>query len=355
MDYPPVPEESKGRIDAVGKLLASDTEYIGGIEYARQLVSQWRGAHLFPLRAIADDLNHRLARLGIEAIVSLRLKRLFRIRDKLRQFDEMRLTRMQDVGALRAVVSGVADVRRLEQDYIFNPSTPCSDIVRVDDYIASPKPSGYRSLHIVFRYHDKVPSRYDGMRIELQVRTSSQHLWASAVEVTGLWTGSQLKYDEGDPAWGEFFQFAAEAIARREGCDRSAKFSGDDDSVILDKLRNAERSVGAIDRLRSPLCTVSDAHVNVDTDHARGKEIVLLELSMEPLDLRSTIYKEEEYTQALQAYADAEQRQTLAEDNTSVVLVNVNSVISLRDAYPTFFLDTSRYADLIDNIMNTDW
>ena len=351
MEYPAVPAESKKQIDAAGELLASDTAYIGGVEHARQLVAKWRACHLLPLRAIADDLRERLERLGIESFVAMRLKRLFRIRDKLRQFPEMKATRMQDIGALRAVLPSLADVRRLVDDFERNPPDICESVSH-KFYIDSPKDNGYRSQHIVFKYKGSDPSQYDGIRIELQIRTQLQHLWASAVEVTGLRTGSQLKYDEGDPAWAGFFCLTAELIARNEGCPSQTALADIATASLCTELVAAEESLGAIEILRSPSHPITLTAVEVDEAAVTGKETVLLNLDLGIPDLNAAFYSVEEQKQAMIDYADAEQRQIFEDDNTSVVLVSINSVRMLHDAYPTFFLDTSKFAAVVETLFS---
>src|SRR5438477_1736279 len=195
MTFPAVPSASKNQIRAAGETLASDSDYIGGAEHARKLLSEWRACHLLPLHAFANDLQQRLARLQIEAVVALRLKRLFRIVNKLKQITTMNATTMQDIAGLRVIAPSVSDVNRIVQDYQVSPADIAAS-TEIVDYIEHPKETVYRSVHIVFRFKGSHASPYDGLRVELQVRTELQHLWASAVEVTGMWHGQQIKYDE---------------------------------------------------------------------------------------------------------------------------------------------------------------
>lgn len=54
--------------------------------------------------------------------------------------------------------------------------------VGMDDYISTPKESGYRSLHLKYKNKNKYRPDYDGLQIEIQLRTKLQHIWATAVE-----------------------------------------------------------------------------------------------------------------------------------------------------------------------------
>ena len=52
-------------------------------------------------------------------------------------------------------------------------------IVLVKDYIKNPKPSGYRSLHIIAKYNAETLDGQMGVYMEFQIRTLAMHLWAS--------------------------------------------------------------------------------------------------------------------------------------------------------------------------------
>lgn len=79
---------------------------------------------------------------------------------------------LNDIAGLRAVLGGVGDVYRFA-DALLLPGT--AELISARDYIASPKPSGYRSLHLILRLRA-------GERLvpaEIQLRTAPMDLWAS--------------------------------------------------------------------------------------------------------------------------------------------------------------------------------
>jgi putative GTP pyrophosphokinase len=107
------------------------------------------------------------------------MKRAPSIVSKLQRFDGMNLARMQDIGGLRAVLGSVSRVRKLEAMY------RNSKFRHVLVYIAHPKSDGYRGIHLIYRYSNSLAPAYDGLSLELQVRTRLQHAWATAVETMG--------------------------------------------------------------------------------------------------------------------------------------------------------------------------
>jgi ppGpp synthetase/RelA/SpoT-type nucleotidyltranferase len=123
---------------------------------------------------------------GAEVVVAERLKRQPRLVGKLIRFPEMKLTRMQDVAGCRAILPNLVTVnevrRRIERQK--------SEIIKINDYNATPRSSGYRALHIVVRR--------DGALVEVQLRTIGQQRWAMLVEDLDAAYRFQLK-DEAGP------------------------------------------------------------------------------------------------------------------------------------------------------------
>jgi putative GTP pyrophosphokinase len=90
-------------------------------------------------------------------------------------FDEIR-SRVTDIAGVRVVCSFVSDVYR-----VFHLLTEQQDIrkVEVRDYVRTPKPNGYRSLHALV----EVPVFLSGgpvpVVVEVQFRTIAMDFWAS--------------------------------------------------------------------------------------------------------------------------------------------------------------------------------
>lgn len=105
-------------------------------------------------------LGQKLAEAGIPHDITGRFKHLYSIWQKMQRKDR-RFDEIQDVFALRVLVDSVADCYKVLGiiHSIWRPK-----ISRFKDYIAVPKPNGYRSLHTtVFGI--------DGKATEFQIRT----------------------------------------------------------------------------------------------------------------------------------------------------------------------------------------
>ena len=89
--------------------------------------------------------------------------------------DEL-IENMHDIAGLRVICSFVEDVYQLvdcleRQDDI--------KILRRRDYIANPKPNGYRSLHLIVMIPVFLPEGAVDMKVEIQLRTIAMESWAS--------------------------------------------------------------------------------------------------------------------------------------------------------------------------------
>jgi len=74
--------------------------------------------------------------------------------------------------------------------------------------VARPKPDGYRAKHLVVRK--------DGVLIEVQLRTATQHAWAELVEQLDRDHGLQLKARRADSRVTATLQRASETFAQLE-------------------------------------------------------------------------------------------------------------------------------------------
>ena len=90
-------------------------------------------------------------------------------------FDAIRAN-ITDIAGIRVTCSFTSDVYRL-----FTMLTSQSDItvLQVKDYIANPKPNGYRSLHALVEVQVFLSDSVERVIVELQFRTIAMDFWAS--------------------------------------------------------------------------------------------------------------------------------------------------------------------------------
>jgi GTP pyrophosphokinase len=110
-------------------------------------------------------LREEIARLGIPAEVSGRVKHLYSIYRKVERAGSHDISDLYDIVAFRIIVKSVADCYVVlgHVHQLWKPKDG-----RIKDFIASPKPNGYQSLHTtVFCLDDRMA--------EIQIRTREMH------------------------------------------------------------------------------------------------------------------------------------------------------------------------------------
>jgi GTP pyrophosphokinase len=134
------------------------------------------------LEAVKAELQAELAKAGIEAEVEARPKHIFSIWRKM-QRKQLTFEQVFDVRAVRVLVATVADCyAALGVVHGLWPYIPGE----FDDYIATPKENGYRSIHTAV-------TGPAGQALEVQIRTREMHAQAE------LGIGSHWRYKEGGP------------------------------------------------------------------------------------------------------------------------------------------------------------
>ena len=334
-----VPTYSKGAVDRAGRVIASEQATAEDTALALAVLNNWRASHSFPLNTFQVGLRRKARVVDRDALVAQRIKRLSSIEAKLRRFPRMNMSQMQDIGGCRAVVSSVARVRELERAH--RESAVKHKLLRVDDYLNSPQLSGYRGVHLIYRYFSDRSASYNGLQIEVQLRSQLQHAWATAVETVGTFLKQALKSSQGHAEWLRFFALMGSAIALRERTnsvpatptDRNA-LSGEirAAAAALDVERRLEAYGDALQTLEDP--SVLDAHYYI--------------LALDPVADTITIrgFAKAELEQATARYLDIE-RSLDSATGAEAVLVSVDSVAALKRAYPNYFLDTRAFLDVV--------
>ena len=217
-------------------------------------------------------------------IVAQRIKRLPSIRSKLERLPGMSLARMQDLGGCRAIVSDIDRVAELV-DYYRDKSRMKHRLVREDPYVWRPPKSGYRSVHLVYAYNGDTAT-YNGLQIELQLRSKLQHGWATAVETVETFTGQALKSSVGEQEWLRFFALMSSALAFREGTP-TVPGTPDDPKVLVRELRESADNLQVIGRLRGFGAALAHTEENFEP---KKNQTFLLQLDLREQILRVSTY-----------------------------------------------------------------
>lgn len=333
------PRFSRSTIDKAGACYANPESSQGERDKARLIINNWRSSHSYPLNTLQTNLRYAAGQVDPDPTVAQRIKRLPSIRHKLERFPGMQLSRMQDLGGCRAVVSNVARVEELLGFYRERTQMK-HKLVREDLYIWEPKDSGYRSVHLVYAYHSDKKDTYNGLKIEIQLRSQLQHAWATAVETVGTFSQQALKSSLGEAGWLRFFALMSSALALRENTPLVPGTPHDRDELVEELHRHAEQ-LQVIDRLSAYGATLQ--HVERQLKPGK-KHAFLLELNLNERVLRVDPY--EDAATAAREYSIAERRSE-GDPAIDVVLVSADSITALRRAYPNYLLDTSAFLDSV--------
>lgn len=339
------PLYSKKEVNRAGEALVqpfSPETFIPG-EYLRALdvINNFRSIHGHPLNTFQTTLRIKGRQIDQDVIVAQRVKRMSSIQSKLERYPTMTLSQMQDIGGCRAVVYDVEAVNALVESYL--SSDLKHKLHTNDDYISSPKPTGYRGRHLIYRYYsDKVPT-YNDLKIEMQFRSLYQHAWATAVEIVGTFTKQALKSSQGEDAWLRFFALMGSCIARIEGT-QSVPGTPENLDDLVDELKNAEHELNAV----SKLTAFSTAPDQIETSGAGKNHFFLMELDVQTNELKVKAYTASQLDQATADYLEVEKR-TKGNSAQDAVLVSVDSLAALRRAYPNYYLDTDMFVALVQD------
>ena len=344
MAFSPVPKESKTQINKAGKILADRNSDIQKHLWARELTSRWRACHAYPINTFQSTLRTKLRNYSPETIVAQRLKRMPTIIDKLMRYPTMELTAMQDIAGVRAVLPNVTEAKKLVEEY--RKSSFSHKLIGRKDYITNPRDEdGYRSIHLIYRYTNRITPDYNGLRLELQIRSRLQHTWATAVETMGTLLGQALKSRQGDQEWIDFFAITSSAFAYIENQPIIPRFKNLSKDETFHKVVVAEKKLKAMEMMSGITIAVQDT-----TTRQRKYYYHLLVLDSLQNSITIKAYNRDSINQAIDDYSEYEQRAAGGE-SIEPVLVSAGKIDQLKRAYPNFFLDIREFQKRVQNII----
>ena len=180
-------------------------------------------------------LNERLSIQGehnpIESIKS-RVKSLDSIVRKLEKLGlpitiESTEENLQDVAGVRVICSFIDDIYKIEECFLAQEDVT---LINRKDYIKNPKPSGYRSLHLIVKTPIYTENGKKDMFVEIQLRTIAMDFWASLEH--------KLRYKKNlDP------KTAEELAEELEACARVSAELDEKMLQIRDRISGDERGI----------------------------------------------------------------------------------------------------------------
>ncbi len=330
---------SRNQITKAGEILVTSKSQ-DEVDKATALINDWRASHMHPLNEMKNYLAKLLDQNDIKPVlISQRLKRMSSISYKLDLNPQMGLGGMQDIGGYRAVLNGTEDLMKLHSLLELDEKY---DLLKINDYVATPKVTGYRSIHYVYEF-SSVEKEFDGLRIELQIRTKLQHIWATAVETVGAATKTSLKSGQGADVWQDFFKITSSLFSIQEGLPVIEEYS----SCKIEKLKIECERISKKIRVIDILNGLGLSLKIIKTGKIKG-DYHLIFISLKEESVRIKGYPKKNFNQALEDYASIEK--SITESEGAVVLVNLDSYHSLQEAYPSYFLDTSEFIAAIEKI-----
>lgn len=330
------------QVREAGRILVADLRSPEDHELALAITNNWRSAHGYPLNALQMNLRRIARKFDEDPIVAQRIKRLSSITAKLQRLDWLTLDEMQDLGGCRAVMSSVETVQEVSS-YCREVSRWAHALLQEDDYLTRPKRSGYRGIHLIYAYAGDARSIYNGMKIEIQIRSGLQHAWATAVETVATFTAQSLKASLGDADWLRFFALMSAELAAREGCPLVPR-TPEDPAERRSELRALVKRLRVIQRLDAYGVALQVIERNIITK-SRARPWIVLELEPEEGAAVLTWSEFSNPVAATEAY-NAIERATEGSPKDAV-LVRVDSLDALRTAYPNYFADTAAFLEAV--------
>lgn len=334
-----IPKHKKGIVDRAGRVLANSLAPPDDLQDALEILNNWRSAHSFPLNTMQMGLRRIGRRIDPDILVAQRIKRLSSIEYKLRRFPTMNMSQMQDIGGCRGVVRNITAVKEIID--AFHVSEIKHKLARVDDYIGEPQKSGYRGIHLIYRYYSDHSKTYNGLQIEIQVRSQLQHAWATAVETVGTFLRQALKASQGHEEWLRFFALMGSAIAHRERSPIVPE-TPTSRAVLTQELRRAIKKLDIVRRLE----TYGGAMQTLEEGLGSNAHYFLLVLNPAEGTTQVRGYTRASLDTASEDYLRVE-RAIASNLGAEAVLVSVDTISSLRRAYPNYFLDTKAFLDAV--------
>lgn len=317
---------------------AKEEEFINALLILRK----YRENHAPCLKIVSNLLKEKLERLEVdkESIIASRTKRLESISMKLVRLSSTRLSQMEDIVGIRVTLSNIESLENFINDEVhceISNSNHIESKIRINDYIKIPKSDGYRGIHQIFRCKVKDKT----FRLELQIRTKIQHEWATIVEILGSLYRSSFKAGEGEEKYLRFLQLTSVLFSIEEKSPPIPSYAELTPADVCIRLNELEKELKIIEKLKS-VNSIKLLEKSFDAKY------YLIQLDLESRETRVLHYSDgkranEDYYRLEKTYKES--------DKFDVVLVSVDDVNKIEEAYPNYFLDSSSFIKRYSNLL----
>jgi putative GTP pyrophosphokinase len=191
-----------------------------------------------------------------------------------------------------------------------------------------------------------VNDTYNGLLLELQIRTKLQHSWATAVEVMGTFTGEALKSSQGSKDWLDFFALTSSAFAFLENRPRVPRFADLQKSETFEAVRKGEKALD-VRRKMTALPVVVENIITTRSHRPQTSHYHLIVLDSDKKQVMIQSFGRDYLNDAAAAYAAYEERAAKGEKIEPVLV----SATKLKRAYPNFFLNAQEFIKNLNRVI----
>tara|TARA_R110002072_G_scaffold17612_1_gene66567 strand:- start:106 stop:1146 length:1041 start_codon:yes stop_codon:yes gene_type:complete len=335
---------SRTQIKKAGPVLKDKKSYTKEqVKEAENKLTYWRTIHGKVLNEFYTIVDSEANKVNRNSYVVQRVKRSPSIIAKLQRFPNNQLTTMQDIAGIRAIMNNLEEVESLREK--LKKVAKSHEFKSYDNYITNPKDSGYRSVHLIYKFNNPTDKETNGLLIEIQIRTELQHSWATAVETMSTFLGTNLKFDQGQPKWLNYFALTSSAFSFLENTPQVPAYSQ------LDKKETYRQALyefryNLIEETLSAFTTAAQ-HITEDVEKSDFYHLLTLDIEKRVVKIKS--YPNIEFDKANESYTLLERKYSKT-NKFQVVLVSTESIKELQSAFPNYFLDTREFLKNMEEI-----
>lgn len=314
----------------------------------------FREAHNIIIKLFTIELKK--VNFSKQYLTASRNKRIETIISKLCRPEKPKLDRIHDIAGTRIIFENIKSLEDyidiLENTELVNFKEKINEDKNRYNYIKNPKSDGYRSIHKVFYYSSNIPYstlneksfNLENKKIELQLRTRLQHIWATTVEIYDIINKSNIKtgtHNKLETKEGLFFKKCSLVFEGIESNDVE-KIKININEIFRDKdlveIYNRLKGIKNIKNIQLPKTLGSDEVFILITDLNKGKTTFFTTDPIEKNDKQDTFLINASYRR-------------LEEKNTKgeyiLLLLTLGDIKKLKNVYPNYFLNTNEFISIL--------